>query len=107
MVGISIVQQQPSDILIYIDNQRGDNIIIVKRLILTVEYNNNPNDWASYYLRKDEFYLGLEDFEDIQRVIFRSADHVWTAGQFSGVTKAECTGEYMEVRKRVHEVEHF
>lgn len=107
MVEISIVQQLPSDILIYIDNNSGDNIIIVKRLILTVEYNNNPNDWASYYLRKDEFYLGLEDFEDIQRVIFRSADYVWTAGQFSGVTKAECTGEYMEVRKRVHEVEHF
>ena len=89
MVEISIVQQLPSDILIYIDNHSGDNIIIVKRLILTVEYNNNPNDWASYYLRKDEFYLGLEEFEDIQRVIFRSADHVWTAGQFSGVTKAE------------------
>jgi hypothetical protein len=107
MVEISIVRQQPSDILIYIDNQRGDNIIIVKRIILTVEYNNDPNNWASYYLRKEEFYLGLEEFEDIQRVIFRSADHVWTAGQFSGVTKAECTGEYFEVRKRVHEVEHF
>lgn len=106
MVEISIVQQLPSDILIYIDNHSGDNIIIVKRIILTVEYSD-PKDEASYYLRKDEFYLGLEDFEDIQRVIFRSADHVWTAGQFSGVKKAECTAEYIEVNKRVHEVEHF
>ena len=52
MVEISIVQQLPSDILIYIDNNSGDNIIIVKRLILTVEYNNNPNDWASVLLEK-------------------------------------------------------
>jgi hypothetical protein len=57
MVEISIVQQLPSDILIYIDNQSGDNIIIVKRLIITVEYNNNPNDWASYYLRKGNSIL--------------------------------------------------
>jgi len=110
-VEISIVKPatQPNDLDIYIDNHSGDNIIIVKRIILKVKYDpSSPIIEAWYYLRKDDFYLGEEEVEEIQRLIFASADNVWTAGQFSGVIRAECTREYIEVRKRVNsEVYHF
>ena len=107
-VEISIVKplSLPNDILIYINNESG-NIIIVKRIILKVKYDpSSPIIEAWYYLRKDDFYVG-EEVEEIQRLIFSSANSVFS-GEFSGVIRAECTGEYIEVRKRVNsEVYHY
>jgi hypothetical protein len=107
-VEISIVKPVtlPNDILIYINNESG-NIIIVKRIILKVKHDpGSPIIEAWYYLRKDDFYVG-EEVEEIQRLIFSSANSV-CSGEFFGVIRAECTGEYIEVRKRVNsEVYHY
>jgi hypothetical protein len=55
-VKISIYKpvSEPNDIRIWISND-SENIIIVKRIILTVDY---PTIQALYYLRNDDFYVG-------------------------------------------------
>lgn len=95
----------PNDLLIYIKND-SENIIIVKKITLNVWYT--PHDQAFYYIRKDDFYADKEEVEPPgESLIFESASSFW-AGYFTGIIKAKCTAEYIEVRKRVNsEVYHY
>jgi hypothetical protein len=98
-VKISINIGEGNEILIYVQNQ-GENIIIVKRINLVVEYG--PNHQKAYSLRKDDFLANGDEVveQHFSRLMFWSAYSDYQ-GDFSGITKARCTAEYLEVTGRV------